>query len=323
MAKKKKRVSNQGHKRPSISGNEVLRIVSDAIAFSKGSWLAMEETKKLGADQVDYNKPIHGDRGWPAGEVWESLQTVSHFNLAISLELALKALIRLDRPQHQQREPHNLSILYGRLAPSTRNRLEAAWTMIDSSIPVEFVGYVNAHQRPEPPRLVDFNNLRDWLCYFDRDMQMYTKRYSWENIAKGRYRLYIKDLRLFYDLFEILRTLVLDRAKDVGVLLPDKHTDDWKRSMGYLAEASVDLEEAFYEKSGWHKDSKGRWTKKRTDGSHILVHRPDLFWKMLIEAGENFLSPENRFAWSSIMDLGSGGSTEPVFVAELTVGAVQ
>ena len=319
---KKKRALKPGHDRLRLSGREVVRIVSDAIAFSRTAWLATEEVKKLGADQVEYHKPIHGDRGWPAGVVWESLQTVSHFNLATSLELTLKALARLDSPQREQRGRHDLSILYNRLLQSTRNRLEAAWAMIDRSAPVEFVGYIHACQPPGVPGPIGFNSLRDWFVYFDTELQMYTKRYSWENIAKGRYRLYIKDLRLFFGLFEILRTLVLDRARDVGILLPDKQADEWIPAPSFLAGSSVDLEK-FYRRSGWHKDGKDRWTKQRSDGCHLLVHRPDLFWKMLIMEGENHLTVETGAVWSSTMNLVSGRAKDPVLVAELMNGVAR
>ena len=313
---KKTQASKQGHNKPRISGGEVLKLVSDAIAFSRVSWLAKEEIKKLGADQVDYHKPIHGDHGWPAGSVWESLQTVCHFNLATSLELTLKALIRLDRPERQQRGPHRLSVLYDRLIPSTRNRLEAAWNMIDKSIPIELVAYVEADRRPDPPRQSSFNSLRDWFAYFDTDLQMHTKRYSWENLAKGEYRQYIMDLRPFYDVFEILRVLVVDRARGTGILLPDSRSDEWKKSLDFLSNSLVDLD-SFYEKSGWHKDGNGQWTKLRLDGERVLVHRPDVFWKMLITEGENYLTVETGRAWSSTRNLDSGKYTDPVLVAEL------
>lgn len=318
MMAKKRITLKQDHNRSPISGNEVLRLMSDAIAFSRVSRLAIEEIEKLDADHVRYHKPIHGGRGWPAGIVWESLQTVSHFNLAISLELALKALVHMENPR-QKRDTHKLSILHDSLTQSTRNRLEASWTMVDKSIPIELVALVHTktHQSPDRPKDHKLNNLRDWFTYFDTDLQMYKKRYIWENLANEIYRHYIKDLRLFYGVFEILRILILDKAKDIGILLPDKQNDEWRQSPNFLTKSSVDGLDSFYKKSGWKKDSNDRWTKQRTDGNHILVYRPDLFWRLLIMEGENYLTVEAGRAWNSSTNLDDGKYTDPVLVAEL------
>ena len=316
-------MSKQFHKRPLISGGEVLRLVSDAIAFSKVASLATEEMVKLVANQDDYNKPIRGG-GWPGGMVWESLHTVSHFNLANSLELALKALVRLDQPQKQQ-NTHRLRTLYDSIDQLTKNRLDAAWTLIYKYMPIELVAYVNTKfpQPPNKPKSIALRDLKDWFLYFDTDLQMYTKRYSWENIAKEKYRHYIKDLKIFFCLFEILRALVLDRAMDRGVLSPGKESDEWRRSPDVLPDVSVDDLEPYYRRSGWHRNDRDRWKKRRTDGNHILVHRPDLFWKMLAMEGENFLTVEIGRAWSSTVNLDDGRSTAPVLVAELMTGAAR
>lgn len=314
---KKRMTSKQSHNRPLISGDEVLKLVSDAIAFSRVSGLAIEEIEKLDADHTRYHEPIHDGRGWPAGIVWESLQTVSHFNLAISLELTLKALIRLENPRDRRDTTHKLSILHDRLTPPTRNRLEAAWTMIDTSVPMELVAFVHSKSMPQSPQHCELNSLRDWFAYFDTDLQMYTKRYSWENLAKEKYRHYIKDLRLFHGLFDILRILALDKAKDIGILLPEKQNEKWRQSPNFLTKSSVDNLDSFYKKSGWHKDGNDRWMKRRLDGNHILVHRPDLFWRLLIMMGENYLTVEAGQAWGSARNLDDGKCTEPVLVAEL------
>lgn len=319
MMAKKRTTSKKSHNRPLISGNEVLRLVNDATAFSKVSRLAIEEIEKLDADQSSYDRPIHGGRGWRAGIVWESLQTASHFNLAISLELTLKALIHLEIPR-EKRDTHKLSILHDRLTPSSRNRLEAAWTMVDTSMPIEFVAYVNSKKRPQPPHKPNqykFDNLRDWFSYFDTELQMYTKRYIWENIAKEKYRLYIKDLRLFYGLFEILCVLVIDKAKGIGILLPDRQNNEWRQSPNFLTKSTVHNLDSFYKKSGWNKDSNGRWMKQRLDGNHILVHRPDLFWSFLIMEGENYLTVEARQAWIIAEAIDDNKCTDLVLAAEL------
>ena len=322
---KKRMISKQGHNTPLISGNEVLRLVSDATAFSRVSRLAIEEIEKLDVDHARYYEPIRDGRGCPAGIVWESLQTASHFNLAISLELTLKALIRLESPR-ERRDTHKLSILHDRLTLSIRNRLEAAWAMIDTSMPMELVAFVHSRKMPQPPHEPNqykFDSLRDWFSYFDTELQMYTKRYTWENIAKEKYRLYIKDLRLFYGLFEILRILVLDKARGIGILLPDGQNSKWRQSPNFLTKSAVNNLDSFYKKSGWDKDSNGRWTKQRLDGNHILVHRPDLFWEILIMEGENFLTVEVGRAWSGSMSLDDGKCTDPVLVAELTTNIVK
>ena len=305
------------HKGTLISGQEVLRLVSDAIAFSRTSSLVIEEVDKLGASYEDYGKPIHGDRGWPAGIVWESLQTAGHFNLSISLELMLKALLLLDRPD-QRWSIHKLGTLYDSLDPRTRNRLEAAWSMIDQSKSFELVAYVSTKSRrvPSRPKNKRLYHLREWFDYFDTDLQMYTKRYSWENIAKQQYRHYISDLYVFFGLFDVLRVLVLDRAKDLELLLPSKLRNEWRRSPKFLKSSVADLD-SFYEKSGWHKDNEGRWTKRRADGNYILVYRPDLFWRVLIMDGENCLTAEAGRTLSRPVDLDGGVRSDPVLVAEL------
>lgn len=321
---KKRITSRQVRNESLISGHEVIRLMSDAIAFSRMSQLAKEDIGNLGANQVNYHKPIHGDRGWPAGIVWESLQTASHFNLTITLELALKALLHLDNP-YQKMNIHELGILHDNLTLSTRNRLEAAWTMIDKSTSIEIVAFVNTStsKTPHKPENNRLNSLRDWFVYFDTDLQMHTKRYTWENLAKEKYRHYIKDLHVFHSAFEILRVLVFDKARDVGILLPEKQNDGWKHSLNFLTKSSINNLDLFYENSGWCKDCDDRWTKQRADGNRIIVHHPDLFWRLLISEGENYFTIENRRAWFMIKRPGDEKFTDPVLVAELADGSAK
>ena len=133
----------------------------------------------------------------PTWRAWEAFKTASHFNLGISLELALKNLFRLNgkEPPHC----HRYSKLYDTLEetwPGMATRMEQC---CKRAAPTIKLVRVHPEQPSQPPPVPDpspdINTLRDLLVYLEEEMRMSTKRYASAYVGDdGPPRHYLEDI---------------------------------------------------------------------------------------------------------------------------------
>ena len=149
------------------------------------------------------NEAVQGMRGRQHHEMWASMKTVSHFNLGIALELMLKLILflnKVDIPQH-----HHLARLYDGIPPQFQKRLDSTFQDSRRVLPggFELEAFVNVAE-PKPlaagPPDRDVRNLRGFLEYFDEDLMLHQKRYSYELVDKGTWRHYLSDISVFVEL---------------------------------------------------------------------------------------------------------------------------
>ena len=135
-------------------------------------------------------------------DMWVSMKTVSHFNLGIALESMLKLLLFLNKadiPRH-----HLLVKLHDQLPTQCQQQLEAAFRASRAELPggFELIAFLNATSPTEPvpkPPNRDISSLRGFFEYFDEDMILWQKRYSWELADSGRCRHYLSDIAVFVE----------------------------------------------------------------------------------------------------------------------------
>lgn len=202
---------------------QYLRLVGDARAFLQSAGLIENEIRRLSVRQGDLS-PIGGSTGWPSHSVWESLKTVSHFNLAISLELRLKCLLHLHGiAPVTGRDGHLLAKLYDRIFESRRDTVEKLESLFCQAIrnnPFELVAFLSTDSPAIPERPCDreLNGLRDFLVYMDEDVELWKKRYSWEMVAEKRWRHYVDNLDAFWEFLDATERFAAEMARKNGLV---------------------------------------------------------------------------------------------------------
>ena len=132
-------------------------------------------------------------------DMWISKKTVSHFNLGIALELLMKMILSLEGVEY--RPGHNLVKLHDLLPPPVQAIFESKYQQCFEATG-GFVMRVFAvlDKKDDPPPLPpnrDVKTIRNMFEYFDEDVMLSEKRYSWELIGERRWRHYIDNLSAF------------------------------------------------------------------------------------------------------------------------------
>ena len=138
--------------------------------------------------------------------LWISKKTVSLFNLGIALELMLKLLLVMY--EREKPNDHRLTRLYDDLPCKVQRELEKAYHQdLSKSLDVGcIVGFID-HPRPRPEptpsrKTPDISTLRGFFDFFDSDVSLSTKRYSWERLSEYQWNYYIDDISLFVKLID-------------------------------------------------------------------------------------------------------------------------
>ena len=200
-----------------MKGYEYRRLVADAKAFAQAAWLIEREIKQLNVRPADQTRV--GGTGWPSHEVWESLKTTSHFNLGIALELKLKCLLVLETDRDPLQH-HKLEELYEKLSVNVRRRLDKLFQQAQGKEQHTLEAFINmaTPETPERPPNRELNNLKDFCIYFDKDMKLSMKRYTWEMLSKEQWRHYLSSLDWMLRFLDLTEELVEEIAREAGLV---------------------------------------------------------------------------------------------------------
>ena len=152
----------------------------------------------------DSNDPVPGMKGRTHHDMWVSMKTVSHFNLGTALESMLKLLVFLNGSEIPRN--HLLSELHEILPENFQTRLESTYQASKSVVPDAWtlVAFLNtaspALATGACPPNREILSLGGFFEYFDEDVILWQKRYSWELVGEGRWRHYISDIAVFVEL---------------------------------------------------------------------------------------------------------------------------
>lgn len=129
-------------------------------------------------------------------EPWMSMKAVSHFNLATALELLLKLL--LIRSGREFPHTHEFHMLYSALPEQVQTSIQDTYREIAGSGTLTLRAMMTAARAPRHrPRNRPIATLQDMLKYFDEDMKLSEKRYTWEPKQKQQWRLFIDNPSIF------------------------------------------------------------------------------------------------------------------------------
>ena len=203
-----------------MNGDQYIRILADTKAFAETAWLIERRIRELGAKEGDPS-PIGGATGWRRHDVWESLKTVSHFNLGVALELRLKCLLALHdiEPERRGAQGHYLRKLLEQLPSEMLDRLEAMYRQAMSEKNLTLLAFIST-QEPKPPegppnRRLD--TLMNFCTYLDEDVGLWSKRFAWEQLD-GKWRHYLNDLDPMLDFLDRSERLAAELAKEKGLV---------------------------------------------------------------------------------------------------------
>ena len=177
------------------------RLLYDNIHDFKTTAAHVESEIKRYGIRHGSDEPVHNTGGRRHLDMWVSMKSVSHFNLGIALELLLKQILILNNVDFDK--THRLVKLYELITTEFQIRLESTYQECRNTVPegYELIAFVNTAS-PDPvtvPPLEnrDISTLRGFFEYFDEDVILSEKRYSWELINKGKWRHYLSNLSVF------------------------------------------------------------------------------------------------------------------------------
>ena len=170
--------------------------------FKTAAILIESEIKRYGK-HGEGNEPVSGMNNRTHHNIWVSMKTVSHFNLGTALELMLKLLLTLNNISIPH--CHFLTRLYDAIPMKYQKQLESTYQASRSILPdgYELIAFINTASpklKPRCPPNRDISSLREFFEYFDEDVILWQKRYSWELVGEVRYRHYLSDISVFVEL---------------------------------------------------------------------------------------------------------------------------
>ena len=154
----------------------------------------------------------------------KSLKTASHFNLAISLELRLKCLLHLvGVVPSKGSDGHCLGKLYGQFGDAEGPvvaKLEESFREATTDFPFDLVAFLSTDdpEVPAEPADRELVSLADFFAYMDEDVELWRKRYSWEQAADSQWRHYLDDLSAFFAFLDKTEVLATQMAREQGIV---------------------------------------------------------------------------------------------------------
>ena len=200
-------------------------LVGNVQDFANAAKLMEEEITRYDL-HYDSLEEVPRTDGRTHHEMWGSMKAVSHFNLGIALELFLKLLTFINGKAIPQ--GHELTVLHDDLPPPVQQQLEFTYQDIKQRFTggCELIAFLNRLPSESPPEYPssltrDLSSLRDFLEYFDQDVKLSVKRYSYELIEQHQWCHYLSDLTLFTELIKhvlgnIERYIVLEDGTEHG-----------------------------------------------------------------------------------------------------------
>ena len=202
-----------------LTSESYWRLKTDATAFEVTAAVIGNLIVNCGAEHSSQSL-MQGGRfdGFRRDVLWESLKSVSHFNLGIALELRLKGLLHLEHPEVPPRtfKGHGLARLFSKLEDGTRKKLNAAYLEYKEADDFELLTIrPPGASWPESPKVDD---LLGFLEFLDTWVNIETARYSWETVDPYKSRFYLTKEAAIINLVQRAGQLADDRAKRLGLL---------------------------------------------------------------------------------------------------------
>ena len=191
----KMNLQNEKTAKSRIDGDSYRKLVGDTKAFLQASSLLEEKICDMKVEHSNMNR-IGGSTSWIIHDIWESLKTASHFNFGIAFELRMKWILKLSVNQEQTvKIGHSLEKIYSLIPTEICLELEELFAKEVKRKTLHLSAFVRSkYKHADPPPNRKLNDLKDFCVYFDRDMKLWMKRYSWEDLSNETHVHYFEDL---------------------------------------------------------------------------------------------------------------------------------
>ncbi|MCY3625957.1 MAG: hypothetical protein OXH71_05935 [Candidatus Dadabacteria bacterium] len=210
---------NEETAKPRIDGDSYLKLIGDTKAFLEATFFIEERIRELKVEDGNQNR-IGGSTGWRIHNVWESLKTASHFNFGIALELRLKCILELCGLHKEGRAAsHNLEKIYSLIPDEISRELEDLYAHEMKNRSLKLKAFMRSESEPtDTPSNNDLKNLKDLCIYFDKDVKLWLKRYSWEELLNKTWVHYIEDLSPLMDFVQEAEEIGNRMARELGIV---------------------------------------------------------------------------------------------------------
>lgn len=164
------------------------RLLHDGVHYFKTTALFVESEIERCEIQSEATGTVVEMKGCRHQEMWVSMKTVSHFNLGTALDL-MRMLLLICSNNPVPRD-HGLTKVYDTLPEQYQQRLEAAYEPRRSVLPTrhKLIAFINTASPTHPPsgrQHRDTSTIRGFFEYFNEDVSLWQKRYSWELVGTG------------------------------------------------------------------------------------------------------------------------------------------
>ena len=192
-----------------------LKLLGDTGAFRQSAESIEQDSRRLKVKSEDLS-PIGGAAEWPSYCVWESLKSVSHFNLAIALELQLKCLLKLH--DMTPSKSHSLAAHFVHLRNGqacTAVKLEDLFRQSTNNHPFKLVAFLSTDSPKVPvgSRNRAMSTLKEFLIYMDEDVESFNKRCSWEASSSNKWQHCLDNLNAIFEFIDSTEKLAIGMAR--------------------------------------------------------------------------------------------------------------
>gem|GEM_PF-1563843 len=141
-----------------------------------------------------------------------SLKTASHFNLQNALELGFKAF--LGSVGQSFANTHRLKGLYSQIPDKEKRKVNALFKKASEECPAfQLIALIRSKEPPKGPQNIRLRGLKEFLEYFDKDVALWNKRYSWEDTSQEKWTHYLDKLDVFLVFLDKLEALNIENWK--------------------------------------------------------------------------------------------------------------
>ena len=180
--------------------DELRGMLNVAVAFQNSADLIEQHIASVGFHYDDGTR-ISTPNSRTKREIWMALKATSHFNLHQSFEVFLKFILRLEATNHGRGHP--LGKLYDMLSAASQKQMDRAYEHAIATIEKEqrsWVGFYYGKEAPSRPPDHDMTTAKQGLEHFDEFLRLHQRRYEYENIGRGEWRVYIINMSLWFNM---------------------------------------------------------------------------------------------------------------------------
>ena len=197
-----------------------LKLMGESRGCQQSAEMIERKIRRLNADAGE-TSTIGEETGWRSHQVWVSLKSVSHHNLALALLMRLKCFLSLHRIDLVY--GHRLTQLFDKLniyQTQTSGDLEGIFQRINRDNPVKVIATISSQESfvPQEPSNSPITSLKDSFTYLEEYVEIWTNKRSGMYTSSSSWQYYFDSLEPFFKFLNSSEKLAARIAYQNGVL---------------------------------------------------------------------------------------------------------